>query len=105
MNNFIEILYKSYLSFQDKLTSSRNKEESNQIKTPKFNDNFIKNEENSGGGKKDKKESKIKFDDETLKKYNILPSTYEKDWEETCILLLQELGKMVKSLLNSNNKL
>jgi hypothetical protein len=108
---FLQILEKTYNIFEDKLKQNRGKKNvtldpSNQLKTPKFNDNV--GEIKVGDFKIDQlklPEKKIKFDDETVNKV-IQPTADEKEWEDTTILIVQAIGKVLKSFLtvNKDNK-
>jgi hypothetical protein len=110
---FLHILEKTYVVFEDKLKQNRMKKNmtvdnnnNNMLKTPKFNDTV--GDIKVGDFKIDQlklPEKKIKFDEETINKV-IQPSADEKEWEDSTILIIQAMGKMLKSFLmiNKENK-
>ena len=52
-----------------------------------------------------KKTSTIKFDDDTLKSFNIIQKTADPcKYEEICILLLQEIGRILKYLILNTDR-
>ncbi len=105
---FLGVLEKSYTIFEEKLKLNRSKknvtnEEGNQLKTPKFSDNVgdIKILEFKVDQLK-LPERKQKFDVETVSKLTSGGNSDEKEWEDTTILLIQALGKTLKSFLFLN---
>lgn len=106
--HFILVLDKSYKIFEDKLKMNRSKknvtmdQNSNQLKTPKFSDNV--GDIKIGEFKVDQlklPERKQKFDEESINKLT-QPSADEKEWEDTTILIIQAVGKVIKSFLFLN---
>jgi hypothetical protein len=78
----------------------------NMLKTPKFNNTV--GDIKVGNFKIDQlklPEKKNKFGEETINKV-IQPSADEKQWEDSTILIIQAMGKMLKSFLmiNKENK-
>lgn len=105
---FLEILEKSYTQFETRLKLNRTKknvtnDNSNpSLKTPKFSDNV--GEIKIGDFKIDQlklPEKKQKFDEESINKLSA-SSGEEKEWEDTTILVIQALGKVLKSFLTLN---
>ena len=93
----------------DKVNIRKVKHEESHIQTPKFSSViFYLFKDYNEDDKKVlvKKEPKIKFDSDTLKKYNIGKlSLIEDDFsEELCVLLIVELGKILKNCSTINSE-